>query len=242
LEGFVDLPSGLRIVGFDTRVKHSVGGSRYTTSRIGAFMGQKMIADAKAMGGEPDTTNGYLANIGVSEFRARWNKYLPASMKGAEFLARYGGTNDPVTTVDPDETYMVRSRVEHPVYENARVRGFSALLEDARLNDVVEPLVRAGALMYSSHWSYGKRCGMGSKETDLVVRLVRRLGPERGFFGAKITGGGSGGTVAILCKSDTDAEVNLLAEAYTAQTGLYPHLFLATGPGAEEWGITVFTP
>ena len=49
--------------------------------------------------------------------------------------------------------------------------------------------------MYQSHASY-RRCGLGSDGTDLLVDLARAAGVERGIYGAKITGGGSGGTVA----------------------------------------------
>ena len=51
--------------------------------------------------------------------------------------------------------------------------------------------------MYESHASYG-RCGLGSKGTDRLVALVRGEGPAAGLYGARITGGGSGGTVAVI--------------------------------------------
>ena len=58
-----------------------------------------------------------------------------------------------------------------------------------------------GALMYESHASYG-RCGLGSQGTDRLVELVRAEGPAAGLYGARITGGGSGGTVAVLGRRD----------------------------------------
>ena len=54
-----------------------------------------------------------------------------------------------------------------------------------------------GRLMYESHASYSA-CGLGSTGTDLIVDLVKSAGADQGLFGAKITGGGSGGTVAVL--------------------------------------------
>jgi len=56
-----------------------------------------------------------------------------------------------------------------------------------------------GELMYQSHYAYTE-CGLGSEATDLLVELVRERGPERGLYGAKITGGGAGGTVAVLAR------------------------------------------
>ena len=73
-------------------------------------------------------------------------------------------------------------------------------------------LVEMGELMYGSHASYSA-CGLGSDGTDLLVELVRQAGPAAGLFGAKITGGGSGGTVAILGRSGAGAAVADIARA-----------------------------
>lgn len=239
LEGTVALPPDVRVVGLDTRVKHSVGGSRYADTRIGAFIGERIIAQAMRDRGDESPTGGYLANIRPEDYVSQWRDLLPPSMKGSVFLARYGKTNDPVTRVDPGTMYMVRSRTEHPIYENARVEQFrSHFLRAANgdMHDTHSEMTKAGRLMYGSNWSYRSRCGMGSRETEFVVRLVRKLGPEQGFYGAKITGGGSGGTVAILCRRDTDQAVDWLAAQYEEWTGRRPTLFLRSGPGAFEFG------
>lgn len=236
LEGTVALPEGIRVVGLDTRVKHSVGGSRYTDTRIGAFMGERIVSHAMMDRTEGDRTNGYLATIRPEDYVARWRDLVPSSMKGSEFLARHGATNDPVTKVDPGTVYMVRSRTDHPIYENARVERFRAHLLRAGRGAVHREMIEAGKLMYGSNWSYRSRCGMGSKETEFVVRMVRSVGPEEGLYGAKITGGGSGGTVAILCRQETDEAINLIAEAYERETGQAPTLFLTSGPGALQFG------
>jgi galactokinase len=240
LEGVAALPAGIRCVGLNTNVKHSVGGSRYTEARVGAFMGQRLIEQEITQNGrELDPTKGYLANITTQEFAERWRDFLPTEMLGIEFISRYHRTNDPVTAVDPLVTYKVRSRTEHPVYENERVEAFLGRLEsaqDASEARVHREMVQAGKLMYGSHWSYGARCGMGCPETDLVVRLVKELGPDHGFYGAKITGGGSGGTVAILCREGTNRVLRKLARTYAQESGHEPQLFLESGPGAATWG------
>jgi galactokinase len=61
----------------------------------------------------------------------------------------------------------------------------------------------AAIYMLGSHDSYSK-CGLGSKETDL---LVSDATAHPAVFGAKITGGGSGGTVCILCRADAEERV-----------------------------------
>ena len=64
--------------------------------------------------------------------------------------------------------------------------------------------------MYESHASYSA-CGLGSGGTDELVALAREAGPARGIYGAKITGGGSGGTVAVLTRADAGATVEEIA-------------------------------
>jgi L-arabinokinase len=90
--------------------------------------------------------------------------------------------------------------------------------------------------MYESHASYGA-CGLGSDGTDRLVDLVATQGAERGLFGAKITGGGSGGTVAILGTSGAEAVVRDIAAGYAAETGREAAVFTESGPGAAETGV-----
>ena len=108
--------------------------------------------------------------------RSRFASVLPETMRGDEFLERYGGTTDRVTRVDPGRTYAVRQPTAHPIREHARVRRFAELLaghpDDAALGEM-------GELMYASHASYSA-CGLGSDGTDLLVELVRRAGPAAG--------------------------------------------------------------
>ena len=96
--------------------------------------------------------------------------------------------------------------------------------------------VELGRLMYDSHKSYGA-CGLGSDGTDRLVGLVAAEGPEHGLFGAKITGGGSGGTVAVLATSGAEALVRDLAARYRADTGREACVFANSGPGAAETGV-----
>ena len=140
-------------------------------------------------------------------------------------MRKYGETDDPVTRVDPAETYSVRGAVEHARYENDRVLRFKSLLEQ----NPVEPrlLTRAGQLMYGSHWSYGRRIGLGAAETDLLVRLAREAGPTAGIYRAKITGGGSGGTVALLTSELARPTVERIAAGYARLTGRTPQVLEA---------------
>ena len=72
--------------------------------------------------------------------------------------------------------------------------------------------------MYASHASYSA-CGLGSDGTDHLVALVREAGPRLGLYGAKITGGGSGGTVAVLGERGAQRTVSQIADLYGRESG-----------------------
>ena len=246
VEGHVDIPRGYRFYGIDSGIRHSVSGSDYGTVRTAAFMGYRIIADVAGLPPSIDATTvrdvdtrwrGYLANLTPAELESRFLAHLPERMPGAEFLERYAEITDTVTRVDPAREYPVRQATAHPVYENARVTKFAELL--GRLRAGADDVARdMGALMYASHASYGA-CGLGSEGTDQLVELVRRAGPEAGLFGAKITGGGSGGTVAVLGTDAAEGAVRDIARRYAEESGREAEVFVGSGPGAEEVGVVL---
>ncbi len=239
--GNVAVPEEFAFAGINSNVKHSVSGSKYTDVRVGAFMGHKMILDALGIAVDEDPFGGYLANISPGRFRREFKHKLPSSVPGNKFLEKHGDTIDTATKVDPKKVYMVRSRTEHPVYENSRAQRFLSLCTAAATAGddaaVREAMRAAGRLMYGSHWSYRHRCGLDSPETHLLVSLARAIGEEGGIYGAKITGGGSGGTVAVLGqKKMLRQNLSRIADSYQRHTGITPDLFIGSSPGAEEFG------
>jgi L-arabinokinase len=124
----------------------------------------------------------------------------------------------------------VRQPTSHPIHEHARVREFAELLATSPTEPTLE---RLGALMYESHASYSA-CGLGEQGTDRLVALVREAGAQHGLYGAKITGGGSGGTVAVLGRRGADIE--RVASAYARETGRPPRIFSGSSPGAAVFG------
>ncbi len=244
VRGFVPLPPSIGFWGIDSGIRHSVSGSDYTSVRTGAFMGYRMIAEqaglnvvARSEDGvlqiDDPRWDGFLANLSPEELARDFAPHLPPELRGDEFLARYCGTTDSVTRVDPKRTYSVRQPTAHPIHENARVRRFAALLE---ANPDEQSLLEMGELMYGSHASYSA-CGLGSDGTDLLLDLVREAGPAAGLYGAKITGGGSGGTVAILGSADAGEAVAGIARRYREATGREPYLFAGSSPGACHIGV-----
>ncbi len=247
VEGHVPVPDGYRFYGIDSGIRHAVSGSDYGTVRTAAFMGYRMIADLAGLTATTDGEgmrvqdvrwNGYLANIKPSEFEKDFADWLPSRMRGAEFLARYGGITDVVTRVDPERWYPVRQATSHPVYENERVARFADLLSAGL--DRADVAAKMGALMFRSHASYSA-CGLGSDGTDRLVDLVAETEPSEGLFGAKITGGGSGGTVAVFGTEQARSVVHHIALQYQQETGIRPQVFDATSPGTESLGVLALT-
>lgn len=249
LVGHVEIPEGIAFWGIDSGIRHAVSGSDYTSVRVGAFMGYRILADLAGLDARPDdeadTVNvvdgrwgGYLANLTPSEFEHKFAGRLPKSIGGQDFLDRYQGTTDPVARIDPARTYAVRQPTRHPIYENFRVRTFGELLRGTPSESTLRLL---GELMYQSHQSYSA-CGLGSDGTDRLVEMVRKTGPAVGLFGAKITGGGSGGTVAVLGWADADGEVRRIARQYAEQTGRQTYVFSGSSDGAVATGCFRFPP
>ncbi len=92
--------------------------------------------------------------------------------------------------------------------------------------------------MSAAHASYGA-CGLGTDGTDRLVALCRAAGPAEGLYGAKITGGGSGGTVAVLAaKGDRSrGAVERIAEGYRAATRRDATIFSGSSDGAHRFGV-----
>src|SRR6185295_16420752 len=116
------------------------------------------------------------------------------------FLARAGGGDDPLSTIASAKTYAVRAAVSFPVEENFRAEAAVALLRGVTPTTREATLRALGDLLYQSHAGYSS-IGLGCPETDEMVAAVRALGPKRGFYGARVSGGGSGGTVVVLLQS-----------------------------------------
>jgi galactokinase len=246
LEGNLQLPAGLTVWGLDSGIRHAVNGSDYSSVRIGAFMGYRMVAGlaglkAENQAGQPvriedPAWQGYLANLAPSLWETTYRDLIPVQLRGQDFLDKWGGTTDAVTRVDPTRTYAVRQSAAHPIYENHRVELFRALLDSQSTSEALkEQQYRLlGELMYQSHLSYS-RCGLGSSGTDRLVELVRLAGPAVGLYGAKITGGGSGGTVAVLGRGDASAAVQEIANRYAGDTGYSPQIMGGSSPGAMHY-------
>ena len=242
---FVSCPLNVSFVGIYTRVRRSTTSTAYIDTRTGTFMGLTILkaAFSAAEGSiarkiSEALTDNYLCNLSVEEFRQHCEHLLPEQMQGAAFLDTYGETVDTVTQVDPEKLYAVRSRVQHAIYENARVRQFIAAIKNADTDSerIQDYLSEAGNLMYESNASYRDLAGLGSREVDGLVNIARKIGEQGGIYGAKITGGGGGGTVALLCHGNVENSLTQILAAYKLSWGIDGELIRGNAAGAFEFG------
>jgi galactokinase len=238
------LPEMLECRAIDSGVSHSIGGIECETARAAAFLGYKMICDWENLPVTPDDSeriprwkdsrwNGYLSNLRPSIFRSRFEQRLPKTFSGRDYLEAHHTHVDAFTPVRPDAFYPVRAAARYAVEENQRVRLFIDLARGASTEQAFEML---GELMYQSHYAYTE-CGLGCAETDDLVELVRAEGPAAGLYGAKISGGGAGGTVAVLCRKDSDQAFARVVERYAEYCGVRPYVFEGSSPGADRYGV-----
>lgn len=138
-------------------------------------------------------------------------------------LAALAHGTGPVGEGSADAEVLVR-RVRHVVTEIARVSEFVGLLDAGRVADV-------GAAMDASHASLRDDYEVSCRELDVAVEAARAAGA----LGARMTGGGFGGSAIALVPADAvDAVAAAVAEAY-ADEGLHAPAFLvatAGGPAA----------
>ncbi|KAJ6732106.1 MEVALONATE KINASE/GALACTOKINASE [Salix purpurea] len=183
----------------------------------------------------------YLCNLSPHRYEALYAKMLPESILGETFLEKYIDHSDAVTVIDEKRTYVVRAPAKHPIYENFRVKAFKALLTSSSSD---EQLTALGELLYQCHYSYGA-CGLGSDGTDRLVRLVQEMqhgkpsSSEDGtLYGAKITGGGSGGTVCVIGRNCLRSSQQILEiqHRYKGGTGYLPFIFEGSSPGSGKFG------
>lgn len=206
----ISIPRGINFSGIDSGVRHAVSGASYSDVRTAAFMSYTIIAlnegasveeldEARTSGKWSKLPyKGFLANIPVAVFEEKCISLLPTEISGKDFLFQYKISIDTVTQIDEDKTYKPLVCGSHPVYENARVNEFKNLLKSFKKQDDKEiSLQQMGNLMLQSHESYSG-VGLGNEFTDKIIELVRDAGADSGVFGARVSGGGNGGTVCVL--------------------------------------------
>jgi galactokinase len=245
----VRLPEALHCWAVDSGVSHAVTGIEYEAARAAAFMGYKLICDWEGLPVIEDAHSriprftdprwrGYLSEVTPSVFRSKYELRLPEQMPGSEFLREGQFHPDPFTTVRPEIQYRVRNCARYAIEENQRIQLFVELARGAAAHASETAYGLMGDLMFQSHYSYTE-CGLGNGATDLLVELVREQGAAAGLYGAKVTGGGAGGTVAILGQRNAKEAFERVVRAYAEARHIEPYVIDGSSMGADRFGVIV---
>ena len=140
---------------------------------------------------------------------------LPERLTGRDFKAQCPEPlADPLSFVGDDTLYPVRAAFSFSIEANEQAEVSLLLLQSVSTlheasgrgsNESSSPpqpselaaLKAVGEMMFKQHRSYSDM-GLGSPETDEIVAFLRNKFPHD-VFGARVGGGGCGGTVVILC-------------------------------------------
>lgn len=151
-----------------------------------------------------------------------------AQILGVHQLVEVDDLDEAMRLLDEER---IRRRVRHVVSEIARTRAFIELLEGGPL--VGSRLRAAGLLLNDSHDSLRDDYEVTVRELDVAVDAAR----EAGAHGARMTGGGFGGSVIALVDQERSDEIaHAIARAFAEQGLRAPHFARATpsGPAARE--------
>lgn len=151
-----------------------------------------------------------------------------ARLLGAHLLVEVEDL-DEATALLPDE--RLRKRTRHVVSEIARTRAFCELLAEGPLEG--DRLALAGALLDDSHESLRLDYEVTCPELDLAVSAAKAAGAH----GARMTGGGFGGSAIALIDAGRGAEVAGAVRAAFEKAGFAePHFMIAvaSGPAGRE--------
>jgi galactokinase len=106
----------------------------------------------------------------------------------------------------------------HAISEIARTVEAAAAVKAAQWAQV-------GTLMYASHESLRDDYEVSCPELDLLVDLARKIGPQGGVIGSRMTGGGFGGcTVSLVETVKVEQVAQQLSESYHVKTGIQPSI------------------
>jgi len=238
--GPVPLPENVRMLALDTGVRYATGHAGWSTGRAGmeefrtaAAMGLRIVETIyRDLGQRHTPLHGYLANVSPLLYRQYFRALLPRRMRAGDFVRTYGPLAELAVESEEDKArvYRVRTAVDHLIAEHEHAEQFLQAMEElAEAGDLgmeegerQRTLARAGRLLLASHHSYRLRLELSCREADWLVDRLMEAGPERGVYGARITGTGGGGTVAALLARTAEATEALLEvmKAYNHVTGL----------------------
>ena len=125
-----------------------------------------------------------------------------------------------------DLSEVIYRRCRHVITENARVLASAQALEQGDLNQF-------GKLMAESHHSLRDDYEVSIRELDLMVEFANRV---EGVYGARMTGGGFGGSTVNLVEAEqTDEFQRRVTKWYEEAMQIKPDIYVCNAAnGAEE--------
>lgn len=198
--------AGLALLVIDTKAEHSLVDGQYGARRAACEKAARVLGID------------LLADIAPDDLEARLSEL--ADLAGPAETTGCGEAE-----ADADE--LVK-RTRHVVTEIDRTRRLVALLRDGR--PLAGPkLEEVGALMNASHDSLRDDYECSCPELDMAVEAARKAGAH----GARMTGGGFGGSAIALVDADSaDAVARAVTRAY-AEAGFTAPAFLNAIPSAS---------
>ena len=119
----------------------------------------------------------------------------------------------------------LRRRARHVVTENQRVLDAVRAISEGDMKEL-------GRLFVESHKSMRDDYEVSVPEIDLLVELARG---ESGVYGARLTGGGFGGSIVILARRGTGAAAaERITRAYAAKVPYKPVILVSGEQGADK--------
>lgn len=191
--------------------------------------GQLILIDCRS--GEPEMvpfTNPALTIL-VS------NTKVSHELSDGGYAARRKSTEDGLTTIGKaswrDVTFADLERVA-PIMDAVTFRRSRHVVgEIARTIGAVEALKKndfsvVGRLMYESHASLRDDFEVSCPELDHLVAVASAIGISGGVIGARMTGGGFGGSTVTLCETaKAESIAAALVKSYKAEFGFAPEIF-----------------
>ena len=184
----------------------------------------------------PDNVRLIICNTMVKHALASsaYNERRAQCEEGVQVLSQFYPEVRALRDVTTEQLEQRRSELPEVVYRRCR----HVVTENARVIEAGEALERHdlevfGKLMADSHASLRDDYEVSADELDLMVELAEKLD---GVYGARMTGGGFGGsTVNLVRKEKADEFRARIAEEYEQVTKLKPEIYIAqAGNGAEE--------
>lgn len=168
--------------------------------------------------------------LASSEYNTRRRECEQAVEKLKEFLPQILNLRD-VSTKDFNEygenlPDILRRRARHVVTENARVLEAARALKNHDLEIF-------GKLMWQSHESLRDDYEVSCRELDLMVEIAK---DAEGVLGARMTGGGFGGsTVNLVERTYLESFEEKIKREYQNETGIEPTILVSeASAGASE--------